>query len=178
MGYRCQIDGCDREVQIRTKIKNRESEYYGKSACNICASKHNVQKEKKKYIIPKSKTKTVNERKEVRKDYSGFFQKHVQLIKEGDYCCEECGDQLFGDVSEVCHILAKSTSPELATNDDNILMLCGRFSNNGCHARFDSSFEKRENMKAFKKALIQYEKIKPEIIKITKEVLHYDDSLI
>lgn len=175
--YECQIENCENKVQIRTKIKNRDSEFYGKSVCPSCALKHNEQKEKKIYVIPQSTTKTVNERKEVRKDYSKFFQKHIQLIKEGEYCCEECGDRLFGEVSEVCHILTKSKSPELATNDDNILVLCGRFSNNGCHAQFDSSFDKREKMKVFKKALLQYEKIKPYIIKITKEVLHYEQSL-
>ena len=175
--YECQIENCENKVQIRTKIKNRDSEFYGKSVCPSCALKHNEQKEKKIYVIPQSTTKTVNERKEVRKDYSKFFQKHIQLIKEGEYCCEECGDRLLGEVSEVCHILAKSTSPEVATNDSNIIYLCGRFSKNLCHSKFDNSFDKREKMKVFDLAKNRFEKIRNEIIKITKEVLHYEQSL-
>ena len=67
-------------------------------------------------------------------------------------CCEECGLRLKGDVSEIAHILSKRNFPENATSDWNILYLCGRFSENQCHEKFDRNQTSREKMKVFKKA--------------------------
>ena len=129
-------------------------------------------------MIPQTTTKTVNERKEVRKDYSKFFQKHIQLIKEGEYCCEECGDRLLGEVSEIAHLVKKSTNNEIGTNNLNIVYLCGRFSENRCHAKFDSNFENRHSMNVFKIALDRFKQIRDEIVNVNKEVLNYEDHLI
>lgn len=171
--YECQIENCENKVQIRTKIKNRDSEFYGKSVCPSCALKHNEQKEKKIHVIPQTTTKTVNERKEVRKDYSKFFQKHIQLIKEGEYCCEECGDRLFGEVSEIAHIFSKRYNSEIATDSRNIMYLCGRFSNNRCHSLFDKSLDDRESMKCFETSKEKVQDLKDKIIKKTKEFILY-----
>lgn len=186
--YKCEIPDCDREVVIRSKIKNRESDYFGKMACPICAEKHNVQKEKKVYAggtykekpasknkpIKKQTEKNKQKRKEERADYPEFFKKHIEYIKENNVHCCECGDRLRGDVSEVCHIIRKSTNPELAVLDSNILYLCGMHSENQCHSRFDSSLSNREKMKCFSQAVLQFNTFRDKIVNITKEVLQLD----
>lgn len=173
--YKCQI--CDRDVVIRTKIKNKDSEYFGKSACPICASQHNVQKEKKQYRINPRTEKNNQKRKENRKDYSDFFKKHIDIIKKNNLHCEECNDALIGDVSEVCHIISKQHNPEIATEDCNIIYLCGMFSNNQCHHHFDSSLSKRKMMQCFEKSKEKVQELESKIIKKTNEyLLYYGDS--
>lgn len=184
--YKCEIPDCNREVIIRSKIKNRDSEYFDKMACPICAEKHNVQKEKKVHIIPKSpkqtekstrskaKTFSQQKRKEERAEYPEFFKRHIEYIKENKICCAECGDRLRGDSSNVAHVLRKSNNPEVATNLNNFIYLCGLYSTNNCHASFDSNFLNREKMKVFSLAVEKFKLFRDDIVNITKEVLHYD----
>lgn len=177
MRYQCQILGCDNKVSIRTKIKNRDSEYFGKMACAKCAKEHDIQKEKKVYRIKKRTEKTNEKRSEERKDFPDFFKKHINYIKENNICCQECGDRLRGDSSNVCHLVSKSSNPEIATNNNNIIYLCGLYSKNNCHALFDSNFKNRENMKVFPLAVSKFNLFRYEIINITNEVLHYENNL-
>ena len=172
--YKCEIPGCLNTVAIRTEIKNKDSEFFGKKACPKCASEQNVQKEKKIYKIKNRTDKTTEKRKEERKDYPEFFNWHIQNIKENNLSCENCGDKLKGDSSNVCHLISKSSNPEIATLDDNIIYLCGLFSKNNCHSVFDNSFESREKMNVFPLAVEKFNKFKNQLIRITKEVLHYD----
>lgn len=83
--------------------------------------------------------KGLEKRKEERKDYAEFYQKHIKIIKENKIKCEECGCNLMGDVSEVCHILNKSRFKSIATDDLNILYLCCRGSDKNCHSKLDNS---------------------------------------
>ena len=93
-----------------------------------------------------------DKRKEDRAGYAEFFQKHVKVIKDTQACCEECGTRLRGHVSEVAHILPKSLFKSIATNDDNVIYLCGMYSSNECHNEFDDSKLKVfQNMLVFNK---------------------------
>lgn len=175
--YQCEIPDCDNKVPIRTKIKNRDSEYFGKKACPKCAQEHNIQKEKKAYRIKSRTEKTTEKRLEERKEYPEFFIKHINYIKENSIFCAECGDRLKGDNSNVCHLVSKSSNPEVATNDLNIIYLCGLFSKNNCHSIFDSNFFNREKMKVFPLAVEKYKLFKDQITNITNEVLHYENNL-
>lgn len=186
--YKCEIPDCDRKAVIRSKIKNRESEYFGKMACPICAEKYNVQKEKKVYAEEKPQSenkpksyrikyqteKNKAKRKEERADYPEFFKKHIEYIKENNVHCCECGDRLRGDSSNVVHLVAKRNNPEISTNDLNIIYLCGLYSNNNCHSKYDQNFESREKMKVFPLAVEKFKLFRDDIVNITKEVLHYD----
>jgi len=80
-----------------------------------------------------------NKRKEERAGYSEFFEKHVGIIKSTKACCAECGAKLRGHVSEVAHVLPKNLFKSIATNDDNVIYLCGMYSANQCHNKFDDS---------------------------------------
>lgn len=89
-------------------------------------------------------------RKQERAGYAEFFIKHVSNIKKTQACCAECGARLKGHVSEVAHILPKSTFKSVATNDDNVIYLCGMYSSNQCHTNFDSfPIEKFQEMLVF-----------------------------
>ena len=172
--YKCEIPDCEKIVKIRTTIKNKDSEFFGKKVCPYHASQFN----KKSEISDKTK-RTKRIRAEIRKDYPDFFKKHIELAKEMK--CEECGESLKGNVSEICHIVGKSDqggNPEIATNDLNILYLCGVYSKNQCHKKFDSSLSNREKMFVFPKALENFKLFKNKITKKNSEVLHYFKFLI
>jgi hypothetical protein len=85
-------------------------------------------------------------RKKEREDFPDFYKKHVEVIKNTKACCSECGIRLLGDVSEVAHILNKSTYKSVSTNDINVVYLCG-WKQNNCHDKFDSGKDKE--MKIF-----------------------------
>lgn len=99
-----------------------------------------------------------------------FFEKHVTIIRTNKLHCEECGDRLKGDYSEVAHILEKSFFKSIETNDDNVLYLCSWKSPNNCHAKFDTlKLEERASMKVFKKA---QQRVK-ELLEIVTEKYNY-----
>lgn len=117
-------------------------------------------------------SKGLEKRKEERKGFSEFFEKHVQIIKENRLCCEECGTRLKGDVSEIAHILPKSTFKSIATNDDNVLYLCGMWSDSQCHSKYDNlPTAKVREMKIFPKVVEKFKILEEEITeKITYKI--------
>lgn len=118
----------------------------------------------KKTPLKKYNKKSVDKRKGERKDYPEFYKRHVQIIKDSKLFCEECGHQLIGDVSEVCHILPKSNFKSIATLDENIKYLCSWKSKNNCHALFDNGTnEQIKQMKIFNSVVETFELIKREV---------------
>ncbi len=108
--------------------------------------------------------KGLEKRKEERKDYPEFFQKHIHVIRENRLCCEECGARLRGDVSEIAHILPKSNFKSIATNDLNVLYLCGMWSNSQCHSNYDNyPTTKVKEMKIFSKVAERFQILQEEI---------------
>ena len=162
---KCEIDGCDRMVKIRSTIKNKDSEFYGKKVCQYHASLYN-----KKPPISSKTIKTNINRKLQRKDYPEFFKKHIEIASKKR--SEESNVKLKGNVYEVCHILSKSLSPEVATNDLNILYLSAEE-----HSKFDSSLSKRKEMKCFDLSVERYKLLKPLLLKNTSETLFYDNFI-
>ena len=163
--YKCEIDGCDRMVKIRATIKNKDSEFYGKKVCQYHASLYN-----KKPPISSKTIKTNNNRKLQRKDYPEFFKKHIEIASKKR--SDESNVKLKGNIYEVCHILSKSLSPEVATNDLNILYLSAEE-----HSKFDSSLSKRKEMKCFDLSVERYKLLKPLLLKNTSETLFYDNFI-
>ena len=161
--YKCEIDGCDRMVKIRATIKNKDSEFYGKKVCQYHASLYN-----KKPPISSKTIKTNTNRKLQRKDYPEFFKKHIEIASKKR--SDESNVKLKGNIYEVCHILSKSLSPEVATNDLNILYLSAEE-----HSKFDSSLSKRKEMKCFDLSVERYKLLKPLLLKNTSETLFYDN---
>jgi len=108
--------------------------------------------------------KGLEKRKKDREGFKEFFEKHVNKIKQEKLTCEECGDRLKGNASEIAHCLPKQKFKSIATNDKNVLYLCGMYSNNQCHSKFDtSSNEVFRDMKVFKKANAVFEELKEAI---------------
>ena len=163
--YKCEIDGCDRMVKIRATIKNKDSEFYGKKVCQYHASLYN----KKPPIYSKTIKTNIN-RKLQRKDYPEFFKKHIEIASKKR--SDESNVKLKGNIYEVCHILSKSLSPEVATNDLNILYLSADE-----HSKFDSSLSKRKEMKCFDLSVERYKLLKPLLLKNTSETLFYDNFI-
>lgn len=163
--YKCNIPDCEKMVKIRTTIKNKDSEFFGKRVCPYHASQFN----KKSEISDKTK-RTRSIRAEIRKDYPEFFKKHIGIASKKR--SDESNVKLKGNIYEVCHILSKSLSPEVATNDLNILYLSADE-----HSKFDSSLSKRKEMKCFDLSVERYKLLKPLLLKNTSETLFYDNFI-
>ena len=163
--YKCDIPDCEKMVKIRTTIKNKDSEFFGKRVCPYHASQFN----KKSEISDKTK-RTRSIRAEIRKDYPDFFKKHIWIASKKR--SDESNVKLKGNIYEVCHILSKSLSPEVATNDLNILYLSADE-----HSKFDSSLSKRKEMKCFDLSVERYKLLKPLLLKNTSETLFYDNFI-
>ena len=163
--YKCNIPDCEKMVKIRTTIKNKDSEFFGKRVCPYHASQFN----KKSEISDKTK-RTRSIRAEIRKDYPEFFKKHIEIASKKR--SDESNVKLKGNIYEVCHILSKSLSPEVATNDLNILYLSADE-----HSKFDSSLSKRKEMKCFDLSVERYKLLKPLLLKNTSETLFYDNFI-
>lgn len=163
--YKCNIPDCEKMVKIRTTIKNKDSEFFGKRVCPYHASQFN----KKSEISDKTK-RTRSIRAEIRKDYPEFFKKHIGIASKKR--SDESNVKLKGNIYEVCHILSKSLSPEVATNDLNILYLSAEE-----HSKFDSSLSKRKEMKCFDLSVERYKLLKPLLLKNTSETLFYDNFI-
>ena len=116
--------------------------------------------------------KGLEKRKEERKAFPEFFQRHIQNIRDNGLCCEECGAKLRGDASEIAHILPKSTFKSIATNDKNVLYLCGMWSNSQCHSNYDNyPTAKVKEMKIFGKVSDTFRILQEEVTeKITYKI--------
>lgn len=160
--YKCEYPDCENTSKIRTKIKDRDSEFYGLRVC----PKH------AKELVPKKisdKTRRTQEaRKEQRKDYPEFYQKHIEIARKK--CCEECGGRLEGNANNIAHVIQKSTNPETATDDNNILYLC-----QNCHTRYDRNLRVRQEMQVMKLAIQRFKLL--QIVNITAETLFFQERI-
>lgn len=103
-------------------------------------------------------------RKLERAGFAEFFIKHIENIKKTKACCRECKARLKGHVSEVAHVLPKSTFKSIATNDDNVIYLCGMYSSTQCHANFDTfTVEKVKKMFIYPEIIRIFARIEPLI---------------
>ena len=108
--------------------------------------------------------KSLERRKEERKGFPEFFQRHIQNIRDNRLCCEECGARLKGDASEIAHILPKGTFKSIAINDLNVLYLCGMWSNSQCHSNYDNyPTAKVKEMNIFPKVAERFKELEEEI---------------
>ena len=120
--------------------------------------------------MKKYSKKGLEKRKAERECLPEFFIHHVEKIKTERLCCEECGDKLRGDVSEVAHVLPKQYFKSVMCSDLNVLYLCGLYSDNECHLKFDNlSQEKIKQMKIYPKV----QEIFKNLIPIIAERISY-----
>lgn len=113
-------------------------------------------------MIRKYSKKGLEKRKEERKDFPEFFQKHIGIAKTK--YCEECGEKLKGNASEIAHVLPKSYFKSVATEDSNILYLCGIFSKNNCHSNYDNfPAEKVKQMNIYPKVQEVFKQLEQNI---------------
>lgn len=100
--------------------------------------------------MKKYSQKGLEKRKAERECLPEFFLRHVEIAKIK--CCEECGAKLRGNVSEIAHVLPKQYFKSVMCSDTNVLYLCGLFSDENCHSKFDNfAQEKVKQMKIYPK---------------------------
>ena len=108
--------------------------------------------------------KGLEKRKKDREGLAEFFMRCVAEIKSKQLHCEECGAKLKGDVSEVAHILPKSSFRSIQTNKLNWVPLCGQWSTNQCHTNFDNwPAEKVKKMLVYPKIVRIFAELEPLI---------------
>lgn len=113
-------------------------------------------------MIIKYSKKGLEKRKAERECLPEFFQKHIEIAKTK--CCEECGEKLVGNSSEIAHILPKQYFKSIMCSDSNVLYLCGIYSTNNCHSNFDNfPQEKVREMKIFGKISEMFRILEQEI---------------
>lgn len=112
--------------------------------------------------------RTQEARKKQREGYPSFYQSQIE--KAHGEPCAECQKPIgYADSTNIAHILAKSTSPEVATDPHNILILCGAH-----HTAFDRSLAHRETMQCFEIATERYRMMKPKLTQITSETRQFE----
>lgn len=116
-------------------------------------------------MIRKYSKKGLEKRKEERACLPEFFKKHIEIAKTK--CCENCGEKLKGEVSEIAHRLPKSYFKSIQCDDDNVVYLGGRFSSCGCHSLYDGTNEQLQNLLIF---LAEKEIIKDLLEKVTERI--------
>jgi hypothetical protein len=111
--------------------------------------------------------KGLEKRKAERECLPAFFMKHVDIIKKEKRCCENCGERLKGDISEVAHRLPKSTFKSIQCDDNNVVYLGGRFSSCQCHSKYDSTNEQLQSLSFFTTEKIKVEEL---LEKVTEKI--------
>ena len=116
-------------------------------------------------MIKKYSKKGLEKRKAERECLPEFFKKHIEIAR--GKCCEECGERLRGDVSEIAHRLPKSTFKSIQCLDNNVVYLCSYKSSNNCHSKYDGTNEQLQSLNIF---LAEKEIIKELLEKVTETV--------
>lgn len=160
--YKCEYPDCETMCNIRSRVKDKSSVYYGLSVCNHHAVLLRPQKKTSEKTL-----RTQNARKEQRKDYPEFYQSQIQEAQGKS--CLECGKTLQGSSTEIAHIIMKSKNPELSVLNDNIIYLC-----ESCHGKFDQNMEVRSCMKCFNQSIDQYKLIQNKVLRHSSETLYYE----
>ena len=142
----------------------KEAYIVSKGRCGYCASKTykgltpKPMEVKSTFKVSKgfkSHKKHRDSVKELRVGLPEFFQEKVQEAL--GKCCENCNKPLQGNTTvEVAHILSKSSFPEICTDENNYLLLCG-----SCHSEFDSALYK--DMKIFETAKEKVKLLVPKV---------------
>lgn len=100
-----------------------------------------------------------DKRKEERKGYAEFFEKHIDKIRKENLVCEETGARLKGTHNEIAHILPKSYFKSIATDDENVVYLCEE-----AHYKYDNgSNEEIRKMNIFPKVQNRFESLQGKI---------------
>jgi hypothetical protein len=115
-------------------------------------------------MIKKYSKKGLEKRKSERECLPEFFKKHIEIAKTKH--CENCGEKLRGEVSEIAHRLPKSYFKSIQCDDDNIVYLGGRFSNCGCHNLYDGTNKQLQSLNIF---LSEKEVVKRLLEKVTEK---------
>lgn len=110
--------------------------------------------------------KGLERRKEERECLPEFFKKHIEIIKTEKRKCENCGELLKGDTSEVAHRLPKSFFKSIMCDDENVVYLGGRFSSCGCHNLYDGTNEQLQSLSIFAQ---EKEKVEKLLEKVTEK---------
>jgi len=122
---------------------------------------------KEKTPIAKVSEKQKQKLKEAKPDRDKQLEWFKARISESKGRCVECGSLINKNVfafavCAVAHVLPKRNNlfPSVATHPDNSLELCAE---NGCHAKYDKSWDDASQMKCWPLAVEKFIKIYPAI---------------
>lgn len=111
--------------------------------------------------MKKYSKKGLEKRKAERECLPEFFQKHIEIAK--GKCCANCVEKLRGEVSEIAHRLPKSTFKSIQCLDDNVVYLCGMYSSNQCHSKYDGTNEQLQSLNIFVEERLKVEELLEQV---------------
>lgn len=120
--YECEMDGCQRKVPIRSKLKS------GKKVCPLCKQREEGN-QKKSYRLKPITEKKKKENKEKKADLDPYFAYHIDKCESS----EESGVRLSDPTkANICHLFDKARHKSIRANLDNCIYLTLHE-----HSRFD-----------------------------------------
>ena len=131
MSYKCEIEGCSWSGSIRSKVKTKDSEHYGKKVCPKHAQELNNYKQstyelKRTPIKPSTKRikpmtdKTRQKKKEQSAIRDEYFEYHLLRCQRS----EESGVSISNPTrANICHLFPKRTYKSVQANVDNCIYL-------------------------------------------------------
>lgn len=126
---KCDNPSCEWEGYMRTKCKNKESEYYRKYLCR----KHSKEESGFKEVSKKIK-RTLESNKTKKKERDDYFEYHLDRC----FKSEESGARIFNASRlNICHILPKYAFNSVQGDYNNYIYLTGDE-----HTEFDNLFFK------------------------------------
>jgi hypothetical protein len=131
--YNCEIEGCGWSGSIRSKVKNKESEHYGKKVCPAHANKFRGDNPMKNYKplkrTPINRTgkpiKRITEKRKLAKQIESkirnkYFDYHLERCSYS----EESGVAISSPTrANICHIFPKRTYKSVQANLTNCVYL-------------------------------------------------------
>jgi hypothetical protein len=172
--YTCEIPGCNKEVAIRSRIK-QQGKYTGLKACPSCKNKLDGGSFK-------SKNKFTEKNKEVRSCLKAFFDEAIVRLGQNPVC-QNCGCKIVWwkhPVNNIAHILSKSHYKSVMCHPDNVLFLCDskdREDGKSCHREFDGEKASRPEMPVFQLALEKFKKFSANCLEKGKERSIFEENL-
>jgi hypothetical protein len=170
--YKCEIEGCPWEGVIRSKVKNRESEYYGKKVCPKHAQEYKAKTFKNWKPLKRSEIKksgkpikrVTDKTREKRKAESiiraVYFDYHVERCKRS----EESGTVIPQPTrANICHIFPKRKYKSIQADLTNCVYLTLEE-----HTKFDMlldimAFEQLEKFKCWETVIERVQWLLPKI---------------
>lgn len=166
--YSCEIPDCSWSGAIRSKVKNKDSDFYGKKVCprhaqelnNVLYTRTELKRSRKS--IKRMTEKTKVHKKKVSEKRDKYFEHHIEICE----CSEESGAAIPAPSrANICHIFPKRTYSSVQADLENYVYLTLEE-----HTRFDQLLDRMDfetlekEFKCWGLVISRVEKLLPRVV--------------